>query len=81
MNDFADFLADPQTRHNQTVFEVADAAGARTRYLTHAVRYADTPASFRRLPPRVGEHTDEVLREAGCTEAEVRALREAGVLG
>jgi crotonobetainyl-CoA:carnitine CoA-transferase CaiB-like acyl-CoA transferase len=81
VNDFAAFLADPQTRHNATVFEVADAAGARTRYLTHAVRYEATPATFRRPPPRPGEHTEEVLREAGYSEAEVRALREAGVAG
>jgi crotonobetainyl-CoA:carnitine CoA-transferase CaiB-like acyl-CoA transferase len=81
VNDFADFLADPQTRHNATVFEVEDAAGARTRYLTHAVRYAATPATFRRAPPRPGEHTDEVLREAGYSDAEVRRLREAGVAG
>ena len=51
------------------------------RYLTHAARYAATPATFRRLPPRAGEHTDEVLREAGYSDAEVCRLREAGVAG
>jgi len=30
--------------------------------------------------PRPGEHTDEVLREAGYGEAEIRALREDGVI-
>jgi crotonobetainyl-CoA:carnitine CoA-transferase CaiB-like acyl-CoA transferase len=29
------------------------------------VSYSDTPASLRRLAPRLGEHTDEVLREIG----------------
>jgi crotonobetainyl-CoA:carnitine CoA-transferase CaiB-like acyl-CoA transferase len=33
-----------------------------------------------RLAPRVGEHSEEVLRDAGYGEAEIAALREAGVI-
>lgn len=32
----------------------------------------------RRAAPRLGEHTEEVLREAGLTDEEIRALRAAG---
>jgi crotonobetainyl-CoA:carnitine CoA-transferase CaiB-like acyl-CoA transferase len=35
--------------------------------------YDDTPASIRRLPPVLGEHTASVLREAGLTDAEIDA--------
>ena len=31
-------------------------------------------------PPRLGEHTDEVLRAAGITDARLAALRSAGVI-
>ena len=34
-----------------------------------------------RRAPEVGEHSDEVLREAGYPEGEIRAMREAGVIG
>jgi crotonobetainyl-CoA:carnitine CoA-transferase CaiB-like acyl-CoA transferase len=40
--------------------------------------YGKTPASIRRLPPRLGEHTDDILREAGFTPAEIEALRASG---
>ncbi len=38
-------------------------------------RFARTPASVRRCAPRLGEHTDEVLREAGFDEAQIAELK------
>jgi crotonobetainyl-CoA:carnitine CoA-transferase CaiB-like acyl-CoA transferase len=40
--------------------------------------FSRTPAEVRRLAPRLGEHTREVLREAGYADAEVDALCAAG---
>jgi crotonobetainyl-CoA:carnitine CoA-transferase CaiB-like acyl-CoA transferase len=31
-------------------------------------------------PPLLGEHTDAILRDAGYTDAEIKALREAGAV-
>ncbi|HET9316163.1 MAG TPA: CoA transferase, partial [Vicinamibacteria bacterium] len=50
----------------------------RLRLPAPASRFSATPAEVRRLPPRLGEHTREVLAEAGFTEAEVGALLGAG---
>lgn len=40
-----------------------------------------TPGSLRIPPARLGEHTDQALRELGKSEADIQALREAGVCG
>ena len=40
--------------------------------------YGKTPGSIRRLPPRAGEHSLEVLREAGFGAAEIDALLATG---
>jgi len=40
--------------------------------------YSRTPGEIRRLPPRLGEHSLEVLREAGFGEAEIDAMLASG---
>jgi crotonobetainyl-CoA:carnitine CoA-transferase CaiB-like acyl-CoA transferase len=40
--------------------------------------YSRTPGDVRRLPPRLGEHSLEVLREAGLESAEIDALLASG---
>lgn len=40
--------------------------------------FSRTPGEIRRLPPRLGEHSREVLRETGFSEAEIEALLASG---
>jgi crotonobetainyl-CoA:carnitine CoA-transferase CaiB-like acyl-CoA transferase len=43
-------------------------------------RFAATPASIRRHPPKLGEHTDEVLAELGYDAAAIAALAEKKII-
>ncbi len=42
------------------------------------VAMSKSPGSIRRLAPRLGEHSVEVLKEAGLREAEIEALIASG---
>lgn len=76
-NGIEDFLADPQVQANETVFETPDRTGP-MRLIKNPVRFERTPTDLRHAPPRIGEHTDEILRESGYTDEEIAALRNAG---
>jgi len=52
----------------------------RYKLIPPPTRFAATPASVRRPAPQAGQHTREVLAEAGLTETEITSLAEAGVL-
>lgn len=82
VNDVAAFLADPQVAANGAVVAVEDPEAGMMRFLGSPMRLPSTPTSFRRRPPRLGEHSDEILAEAGFPPEEIAALREgATVLG
>jgi crotonobetainyl-CoA:carnitine CoA-transferase CaiB-like acyl-CoA transferase len=75
-----EFLADPQARANATFVECDDAEAGRLRLIRNPVRFAGAPTSLRRPPPRLGAHTEEVLREAGYDAAVIDGLRAEGAV-
>ncbi|MGQ3302071.1 CaiB/BaiF CoA transferase family protein [Reyranella sp.] len=44
-------------------------------------RFSESPAAIRRLPPRLGEHTREILAEVGYSEADIDTLLSAKAIG
>ena len=79
--DIAEMTEDAQTNARGMVQEVGGDAGEAIRVLGHPVKYSEHPAAITRPAPALGEHTEEVLLEAGYSEAEIAGFREAGVIG
>ena len=50
------------------------------RQVRPAERMEETPSAVRRPAPDLGEHTEEVLREAGFSAPEIERLRSEAVL-
>ena len=55
-------------------------SGGTLRTVASPVRLTATPPRYRREPPAAGQHTHEVLAEAGYTPREIEAMRGDGVV-
>ena len=76
----AELESDPQVRHLGTFNEIEGPAGERVRGLNRPVRFDGDNQSAFRAPPALGEHTDEVLREAGIPQQRIDALRSRNII-
>ena len=72
-------LAGPQAEARRMVVE-QPAGEVVMRTLASPLRLSGTPVRTRHAAPGFGEHTSEVLGEAGFDETDVARLREAGVV-
>lgn len=50
----------------------------RLRTTRHPVTFSDSKADLRHLPPRLGEHSVQILRDAGIDEATIEKMIESG---
>lgn len=71
---------DPHVRAREMVVEVDHPRAGKSRTLGIPFKLSLTPAGIRRPAPTLGQHTDEVLRELGYTDAEVAALHDRKVV-
>jgi crotonobetainyl-CoA:carnitine CoA-transferase CaiB-like acyl-CoA transferase len=81
VNELPQVVADPQIRHRGMIVEVEDEVAGTVAMPANPIRLSATPVRGYTRPPRLGEHTEEVLgRLAGLTAAQVDELRERGVV-
>ncbi|MCL6640156.1 MAG: CoA transferase [Candidatus Rokubacteria bacterium] len=78
--DHAGTFADPAVQAADPVQEFDHPVAGRVRMLRFPIELSTGRAGVRRRPPLPGEHTEEILAEAGYDAAEIRRLREAKVL-
>ena len=80
INDYAQVLADPQVVARNMVVEVEHPTLGSLKTLGSPIKLSATPPDVGRRAPLLGEHTDEILAEAGFGKDDIAALRRTGAV-
>jgi crotonobetainyl-CoA:carnitine CoA-transferase CaiB-like acyl-CoA transferase len=80
VHNYDTLFTEPEVVANEnfTMYEHPQAGQVRT--VNPGMRFSETPARMWRPPPRLGEHTEEVLREAGFERDQLEELRAEKVI-
>jgi crotonobetainyl-CoA:carnitine CoA-transferase CaiB-like acyl-CoA transferase len=71
---------DPQAMGNNYFIEVDHPEWGRSKVAGFPWDFSETPASWRRRAPRLGEHTNEILSELGYRADEIETFKKEGII-
>ena len=80
VNDHADLVRHPQVQASGMLTEQEHPRAGRFKTIATPVKLSETPGRIRTGAPALGEHTREILAEAGLATTEIDALADAGVI-
>ena len=80
LNDIPAMLADPQVAAREMVAELPTGAGGALKVSSTPVKMSRTPPQVNRGASQPAQHTREILRSTGRTDAQIDALAAAGVI-
>lgn len=76
VNDVAEAFEDPQLKERGMIQTIEHPRLGQVLQIGSPFRFSDTPCEMRTPPPEHGQHTEEVLREAGFDDEALAALRK-----
>jgi crotonobetainyl-CoA:carnitine CoA-transferase CaiB-like acyl-CoA transferase len=81
INDYREVFEDPQVQHRALRVDMPAAEGGTVSTIASPLRLRDTPPSYHRPPPTLGDSTDAVLHELlGFTQQEIADYRANRVI-
>jgi len=80
VNDIAEMIEDPQIKHRGLIAEIDHPTEGRLRQIAPTIKLSATPGAIGSHPPRLGEHTREILKSVDYTDEMIESLAREGVV-
>ena len=82
INDLKQVFENPQVQARGMRVDIERDDAGPVKLVANPIKATRTPPTYRRPPPRLGEHTDEVLSQVlGWDPARIAAARDGGAIG
>jgi crotonobetainyl-CoA:carnitine CoA-transferase CaiB-like acyl-CoA transferase len=78
--DVGQMHADPQALAREMIVETSHPTAGQVASIGLPIKFSETPGSVRRAAPVLGQHTREVLREHGFSDAEANQMAAEGAI-
>ena len=80
INDISEVFASPQIEHLGMAWDVDSQERGKSKLLGQAIEMANSKSGISQPPPMFGQHTDEILKEAGYTAEDIEAMKAGGAV-
>jgi crotonobetainyl-CoA:carnitine CoA-transferase CaiB-like acyl-CoA transferase len=80
INSVPQVFEEPQVKHRGMRFDMPHPLSGIAPQVKNPINYENARMDYGRAPPLLGQHSDEILREVGVSDAEIAALRNSGVI-
>ena len=82
INNLDQVFADPHVKARDMVVEMdhPTMGNKPIKLIANPIKLSKTPPTYRKAPPLLGQHTDEILGEAGLSVDEIAKLKENGTV-
>jgi crotonobetainyl-CoA:carnitine CoA-transferase CaiB-like acyl-CoA transferase len=81
VNNIAQIVAEQQVAAREMVVDMHVPGAGPIRMAGLPLKFTETPGALTLPPPRLGEHTEQVLRRIGYSAAEIAGLAASGAIG
>jgi crotonobetainyl-CoA:carnitine CoA-transferase CaiB-like acyl-CoA transferase len=80
VNDVAEMIEDPQIKAREMIAEIEHPTEGTLKQIAPTVSLSETPGTLELPPPRLGEHTHEILQGLGYSEKAIERFAATGAI-
>ncbi|MFF2854777.1 CaiB/BaiF CoA transferase family protein [Peribacillus sp. NPDC058002] len=80
VNDYEQVESDPQVEWNKCILSFDHPTAGKVRLLSHPVQYNGETLELRKSPPKLGEHTEEILKDLGYDQETIKEYSQKGFI-